>query len=77
MLHKSQNDKKVTVSACSVGATEDFIAQSPSEICVHNCRNLQQYRFYKLYLMILGIQPHFGEHRVSGTTAPELQSDSR
>jgi len=22
MLHKSQNDKKVTVSACSVGATE-------------------------------------------------------
>ena len=53
MLHKSQNDKKVSVSTCSVWATEDFIAQSPSEICVRNCRNLQKYRFYQLYLIIL------------------------
>jgi len=51
MLHKSQNDKKVTVSACSVGATEDFIAHSPLEICVRNCRNLQKYWFYQLYLI--------------------------
>ena len=73
MLHKSQNNKKVAISACSVVVTKDFISQSPSEIFVRNCRNLQKYRFYKLYLMILGIQPHFGEHRA----APELQSDSR
>lgn len=60
MLHKSQNDKKVTVSTCSVWATEDFIAQSPSEICVRNCRNLQKYRFYQLYLIILEICCLFG-----------------
>lgn len=55
MLHKSQNNKKVAISACSIGVTEDFISHSPLEIYVRNCRNSQKYRFYQLYLIISGI----------------------